>query len=161
MVCYWWKQFSCHQEKIELGTGAHSNAKCGQYFMAHFLQLIDGLLLFSWKIRKNWKNQYIFKFIIQCATIAFRMVLISVMLYFVKKSLTAYFATKIPYLEILSISYESDFEVKKKFVKSSTIPHVLISLCTISLLKIWKYIQWSFWNNLPLNRKNHQASTCW
>ena len=39
--------------KIELGTGAHSNAKCGQYFIAHFLQLIDGLLLFSWKIRKN------------------------------------------------------------------------------------------------------------
>ena len=45
MVCYWWKQFFCHQEKIEQGTGAHSNLKCGQYFMTHFLQLIDGLLL--------------------------------------------------------------------------------------------------------------------
>ena len=49
--------------------------------------------------------------------------------------MTAYFATKIPYLEILSISYESDFEVKKKFVKSSTIPHVF--LCAPSVF--WKY----------------------
>ena len=46
-----------------------------------------------------------------------------------------------------------------------------ISLCTISLLKIWKYIQWSFWNNLPLNRKKpaglhvgsktHWSVLCW
>ena len=159
MVCYWWKQFFCHQEKIELGTGAHSNAKCGQYFMAHFLQLIDGLLLFSRKIRKNWKNQYIFKFIIQCSTIAFRMVLISVMLYFVKK-LDRIFCHKNTLLR-------NSFHIVRKWLWSKEkIRQVVnntscISLCTISLLKIWKYIQWSFWNNLPLNRKNQQASACW
>ena len=36
-----------------------------------------------------------------------------------------------------------------------------ISLCTISLLKIWKYIQWSFWNNLPLSNKKDQARPAW